>query len=370
VVGNYEGEGGAPVNLVDATVHSINTVYAQLIQEVGPQKAIDMAHTLGIGAPLKPYPSAVLGSNEISVLDMASAYSTFAADGMHADPVFVTEIARADGSVLYRRPSTLHRAIPTDVARGVTGILSQVVQRGTGGAAQLGDRPVAGKTGTANEWRDAWFVGYTPELVAAVWVGFPERQRSMVPPATPIRVTGGSWPADIWHRVMEPALRGSPIAAFPVPEVPAPAMQAASSPPPAPSTVALPDVRGQYQTQARSVLEAAGFKVIAERRPTRERAAGMVADQTPSPGTLVTPGSTVVMGVSSGPPRPVVVVNTVGFSVDQAARMLQASGLNVDIVVEDPPDGVKAAPGRVWKQTPDGGALIDEGQTVRIWARR
>src|SRR6266550_9137255 len=153
VVGNYEGEGGPPVNLVDATVHSINTVYAQLIQEVGPQKAIDMARTLGIGGPLKPYPSAVLGSNEISVLDMASAYSTFAADGMHADPVFVTEVTRADGSVLYRRPSTLRRAVPTAVARGVTGILSQVVQRGTGVAAQLGARPVAGKTGTANEWR-------------------------------------------------------------------------------------------------------------------------------------------------------------------------------------------------------------------------
>src|SRR5256714_14822577 len=180
-----------------------------------------MAHALGIGGALKPFPSAVLGSNEISVLDMASAYSTFAADGMHADPVFVTEITRADGSVLYRRPSTLHRAIPTDVARGVTGILTQVVQRGTGAAAQLGTRPVAGKTGTANEWRDAWFVGYTPDLVSAVWVGVPGRQRSMTPPATPIRVTGRPWPAQIWHRVMEPALGDSPVAAFPAPD-PAP----------------------------------------------------------------------------------------------------------------------------------------------------
>jgi len=370
VVSNYEGEGGPPVNLVDATVHSINTVYAQLIQEVGPQKAIDMAHTLGIGGPLRPFPSAVLGSNEISVLDMASAYSTFAADGMHADPVFVTEITKADGSVLYRRPSTLHRAVPTDVARGVTGILAQVVQRGTGVAAQLGDRPVAGKTGTANEWRDAWFVGYTPDLVAAVWVGFPERQRSMTPPATPIRVTGGSWPAQIWNRVMGPALGDSPITPFPVQEVAAPEMQAASSPPPAPNTVPLPDVSGQYESQARSVLEAAGFRVEVERHPNRERASGMVADQTPAPGTLVAPGSTVIIGVSTGAPRPIVIVNTIGSSVDQAARMLQASGLNVDIVVEDPPDGVRAAPGRVWKQTPDGGALIDEGQTVRIWARR
>jgi penicillin-binding protein 1A len=243
------------------------------------------------------------------------------------------------------------------------------VQRGTGAAAQLGARPVAGKTGTANEWRDAWFVGYTPDLVSAVWVGFPERQRSMSPPATPIRVTGGSWPAQIWHRVMEPALGDSPVATFPVPEVTAPEMQAASSRP-APNTVSLPDVSGQYESQARSVLEAAGFRVETERRPSRRRAAGMVADQTPAPGTLVTPGSTVVIGVSSGAPRPVVIVNAVGLSLDRAARMLQDSRLNVDIVVEDPPDGVKAAPGRVWKQTPDAGAVIDEGQTVRIWARR
>ena len=96
----------------------------------------------------------------------------------------------------------------------------------------------------------------------------------------------------------------------------------------------------------------------------------MVADQTPAPGTLVTPGSTVVIGVSSGAPRPVVIVNTVGLSVDRGARLLQDSGLNVDIVLDDPPDGVRAAPGRVWKQTPDAGAVIDEGQTVRIWARR
>ncbi len=371
VVRNYEGEGGPPENLVDATVHSVNTVYAQLIQEVGPEKAIAMAHNLGIAGSLQPYPSAVLGSNEVTVLDMASAYSTFAADGMHADPVFVTEITRADGSVLYERPSTLRRAIPTDVARGVTGILAQVVQRGTGTAAQLGERPVAGKTGTANEWRDAWFVGYTPDLVSAVWVGFPERLRSMVPPATPIRVTGGSWPAQIWHRVMEPALADTPISPFREPERVVPQERiAASTPAPDPNTVALPDVAGQYETQARTVLEAAGFKVVTERRPSRQRASGMVADQMPAPGTPVAPGATVVIGVSSGPPRPIVVVNTVGLNVDQAARMLQASGLNVDIVVEDPPEEVRVAPGRVWKQEPGGGAVIDEGETVRLWARR
>jgi hypothetical protein len=192
----------------------------------------------------------------------------------------------------------------------------------------------------------------------------------MTPPTTPIRVTGGSWPAQIWHQVMDPALAGSPITPFPAPDPAAPDRAAAAAAPPAPTTVALPDVSGQYESQARSVLEAAGFRVEVERHPSRERASGMVADQTPTPGTLVTPGSTVIIGVSAGTPRPVVIVNTVGLSVDQAARMLQASGLNVDIVVEDPPEDARARSGRVWKQSPDGGALVDEGQTVRIWAKR
>ena len=104
VVGNYEGEGGPPENLVDATVHSVNTVYAQLIQEVGPEKAIAMAHNLGIAGLAPAVPLGGARQQRGEVLDMASAYSTFAADGMHADPVFVTEITRADGSVLYQRP--------------------------------------------------------------------------------------------------------------------------------------------------------------------------------------------------------------------------------------------------------------------------
>jgi len=134
--------------------------------------------------------------------------------------------------------------------------------------------------------------------------------------------------------------------------------------------VPLPDVLGRSEPEARSALEAAGFKVESDRHPSRERAPGIVADQTPAPGTPVTPGSTVAIGVSSGPPRPVAVLKTIGFPVDEAARILRASRLNVDIVVDDPPEGVRARPGQVWKQSPDGGAVVDEGSTVRIWARR
>ncbi|MGH9042590.1 MAG: transglycosylase domain-containing protein, partial [Acidimicrobiia bacterium] len=256
VVENYEGSGGPPTNLTEATVASVNTVYAQLIMEVGPQAAVDMAKSLGVRSPLEPYPSAVLGTNEITVLDMASAYGTFAADGMHADPVLITEITRADGSVLYRRPSTRQRVISPEVARQVTSVLGEVVNRGTGVRAQIG-RPAAGKTGTAQQWRDAWFVGYTPDLVGAVWVGFPDRLQSMTPPATPIKVTGGSWPAQIWQQAMNAALTGVTPNLFPVLETAAPAVAAA------PSSVAVPEVAGLTEADAKARLEAAGLAMAA-----------------------------------------------------------------------------------------------------------
>jgi penicillin-binding protein 1A len=358
VVRNYEGEGGGQETLLDATVHSVNTVYAQLIQLVGPKAAVELAREVGIASPLRPFPSAVLGTNEVTVLDMASAYSSFAADGMHSEPVFVTEIDRADGSVLYRRPATRRRVIDPEIARTVGSVLQQVVQRGTGMNAALGDRPAAGKTGTAEEWRDAWFVGYTPDLVTAVWVGFPEEQRSMVPPTTPLRVVGGSWPAEVWQRVMEAALAGVPPAA------------AAPPPPPAPPPgVAMPDLAGLAVVEARNRLTALGLVVSNETRPSRERGPGMVIDQTPVAGTLVAPGTTVTLTGSSGPPRTIPVPAVVGMPADEAARLLGDAGLPPDIVVGDPPGGTATGPGRVWKQSPAAGTPIDEGQPVQLWAR-
>lgn len=363
-VENYEGSGGPPASLLNATVHSVNTVYAQLILEVGPQRAVALARELGIRSPLRPFPSAVLGTNEVTVLDMASAYSTFAADGMHSEPVLVTEITRADGSVLYRRPSTRRRALPADIARRVNTALAEVVTRGTGARAGFG-RPAAGKTGTAQQWRDAWFVGYTPDLVTAVWVGFPDRLRPMVPPATPVRVTGGSWPAEIWRRMMEPALADVPVTSFPA--------SSEATPPPTPTppaAVPVPDVGGMPEAEARARLEAQGFVVSAEARASRDRPAGSVVEQAPGPGSLAAPGAAVALAVSSGPPRAVLVPRLVGLTADEAARALQAVGLAADVVVEDPPDGVAAQPGRAWKQSPAPGASLDEGAAVRLWAWR
>jgi penicillin-binding protein 1A len=364
VVENYEGSGGPPTNLTEATVASVNTVYAQLITEIGPQAAVDMAKALGVRSDLKPYPSAVLGTNEVTVLDMASAYGTFAADGMHANPVLITEISRADGSVLHRRPSTRKRVLSPEVARQVTSVLGEVVTRGTGVRAQIG-RPVAGKTGTAQQWRDAWFVGYTPDLVGAVWVGFPDRLRSMTPPATPMKVTGGSWPAEIWNRAMSAALAAVPPNLFPPLETAAPPVE-----PPPPSSVAVPEVGGLPEAEAKARLESAGLAMATEPRANRDQPVGAVVEQSPGAGALAVPGSTVTVSVSTGPPRTVSVPAVLGHTVDEVVRALQEAGLVAEVVVAEPEGGQGARSGRVWKQEPGAGATLDEGQAVRVFVRR
>ncbi|MPY93654.1 MAG: hypothetical protein GEV08_11505 [Acidimicrobiia bacterium] len=213
-VSNYGGSGGGTVSLLEATVWSYNTAYAQLMLDVGPAEATALANDLGITAPLLPVPAAVLGTENVTVLDMASAYATLANRGARVPPSFVSRITTADGRVVFENAPTPSQVLDTGVADQVTYALRQVVERGTGTDAQLDDRPVAGKTGTAEGYRDAWFCGYTPQLTTAVWVGFAEGQVPMVPPATEIQVTGGSWPTEIWHDYMAAALEGSPVHEF------------------------------------------------------------------------------------------------------------------------------------------------------------
>ncbi len=173
LVNNYDGNGEGRMNLADATVDSVNTVYAQLVMDVGMQARRRPRDEDGRPvAPRRRCRRPRSGSNGATVLDMASAYDTLAGDGMHTDPVFVTRVTTSDGTVLYRAPVRRTRALSETTARTITGVLQQVVTRGTGVNARIG-RPVAGKTGTSDDWADAWFVGYTPELVTAVWVGFP-----------------------------------------------------------------------------------------------------------------------------------------------------------------------------------------------------
>ncbi|HSH58664.1 MAG TPA: transglycosylase domain-containing protein, partial [Acidimicrobiales bacterium] len=180
-VDNYEGGSGEAVvtTLRDATVRSANCAYARVSLALGPQKLVDMAHRLGVTRRLPSVPSVVLGSGEVSPLEMASIYATLAAEGLRRPPVFIRSVVDDRGRVLLENAPAPERVLQPQVARTTTEVLRGVVERGTGRRAAIG-RPVAGKTGTSQEWRDAWFAGYTPQLSAAVWMGSPTAQESMV----------------------------------------------------------------------------------------------------------------------------------------------------------------------------------------------
>jgi penicillin-binding protein 1A len=207
-----------------ATLRSDNSVYAQLTLDVTPQKVAEMARRMGVRSQLDVngayVPSIGLGSIAVSPLDIASAYATLAAGGVHAEPMAIRRVVLDDGTVDTQAgwgTPRRHRAISEGTAAIVTRILEQNVQSGTGTRAAFG-RPAAGKTGTAELNVDAWFAGYTPDLATAVWMGF-TRAEIPLDSVHGIAVTGGSFPAEMWRLFMEPALEDSEPEAFPEPKV-------------------------------------------------------------------------------------------------------------------------------------------------------
>jgi penicillin-binding protein 1A len=203
-----------------ATLRSDNSVYAQLTLDVGPSRVASLARRLGVRTPLEVRgqvpPALGLGSVAVSPLDMASAYATLAAGGVYNEPTAIRRV------VVKGKPddrwATHHRrtrVLSDGVASVVTRILEDNVRYGTGTRAAL-SRPVAGKTGTTDKHADAWFVGYTPGVATAVWMGY---TRGEVPMENVhgISVSGGSFPAEIWRRFMEPALAGLPPRDFRAP---------------------------------------------------------------------------------------------------------------------------------------------------------
>src|SRR5918997_4824308 len=197
---NYEGTRGGTLDLYGSTKYSLNCAFARLILLIGEERAMDMARRLGITTNLEPpVASSALGSREVYPLDMAGAYAPFAAQGVRHRPYLVEEVIDRDGEVILRERDEGEQVISTDIARTVTDVLrGPVSSGGTGASANFG-RPVAGKTGTSNESADAWFVGYTPQLSTAVWMGAPEGQVPMENVGGRSRVTGGSFPAAIWR---------------------------------------------------------------------------------------------------------------------------------------------------------------------------
>jgi penicillin-binding protein 1A len=213
-VHNYENSDLGRISLATATEVSDNTVYAQLTQLVGPSGIARTARRLGITSPLKSYFAIGLGAEAVNPLEMARAFSAFANGGRRIDgkafgdrPRAVSVVRNEAGRIVDNNLPVGRHVLTANTAAMVTSLLQGVVRAGTGKRAQLSDgRPVAGKTGTTENYGDAWFVGYTPQLVAAVWVGYPNGLRPMLTEYNGDAVAGGTFPALIWKTFMERAL--------------------------------------------------------------------------------------------------------------------------------------------------------------------
>jgi penicillin-binding protein 1A len=203
--GTYQGQ----VTLVQALAHSINTVTVQLSEQAGRHNVIDTAHRLGITEKIDPVPSIALGTTEVTVLELAGAYLPFINDGYPEHPYGITQVKTEQGDVLFSRErEARERVIASRYVGLMNYMLDQVMAQGTGRAALLaGGRPAAGKTGTSQDNRDAWFVGFTPQLLTAVWLGNDD--------SSPMdKVYGGGLAARLWKDFMDRAHRGAPMLAL------------------------------------------------------------------------------------------------------------------------------------------------------------
>ena len=209
---NYKEKFFGPTLLRDALAKSRNVVTIKILQDIGVDYAREYAAKLGIGSELSPDLSIALGSSGVSLLELTNAYSVFANRGFLIEPVFITKIEDRDGNVMEETVPGRTKVIESTTAYLMTHLLEGVVQYGTGWRAKALGRPAAGKTGTTNNLFDAWFMGYTPELITGVWVGFDDE--------APLgkSETGSRAASPIWLGFMKQALDGEPVKVFPVPE--------------------------------------------------------------------------------------------------------------------------------------------------------
>jgi penicillin-binding protein 1A len=387
-VHNYENAYLGSADLVTATIQSDNSVYAQLTRLVGPRNVAAMARAAGITRHLNPYFAIGLGADPVSPLEMARAYSTFANEGYRVDgrafgnrPRAIARVRSAAGKVIDDNRPVLHGVLSRNDDALLTSILEGVIRSGTGVRAALPDRIAAGKTGTTENYGDAWFVGYTPQLTTAVWVGYPNELVPMLTQYHGDPVAGGTFPAEIWRTFTQLALADTPPEQFP------PYSIAYASPRRvtwrdgrveldngycketalvayfvgrAPRRTAnckqnevdVPRVVGQPLAQARARLAAQPLEANLVYKPAKpKQRLDVVVDQFPRTGRLSS-FDTVTLVL----PKPLhgVIPNVVGLTLARARARLRAAGLSPQapngaadtarVVAQRPPPRVAAAP--------------------------
>lgn len=329
-VTNFGGRSFGEMNLVKATADSVNSVYAQLNEQVTPEKTKEVAQRLGITNPdLEVVPSNVLGADIVHPIDMANAYATIAAQGTYHKPFIVREATYVkDGSPAYKATVTAEPRFDPAVMADTTYAMTQVVEEGSGETyvEPLG-RPIAGKTGTSSFNKSAWFVGFTPQISTAVAFsqvgenlkdqaeisafGVDSRGRK-VP-----EITGGSWPSALWASYMEQVFTQPPysdVVQFPkranVGKKPvatpteAPVEEPVATQPPADAQVAVPGgLVGKTQADAEAAVVNAGLSPAVSQQASDSVPAGRVVSASPGGGTMLAKGSAVTIVVSTGPAK-------------------------------------------------------------------
>jgi penicillin-binding protein 1A len=395
-VNNYEGSYLGSIDLETATVHSDNAVYAQLTQVVGPPNVVRMARNAGIRSRLNSYFAIGLGAEAANPLEMARAFSTFANGGLRVDGTRFGDRPRAVISVSgVENEPVGRRVLSANKTAILNSILQKVVTQGTGRAAALPDRPAAGKTGTTENYGDAWFVGYTPQLAVAVWVGYPEGLRPMLTEYDGEPVVGGSFPAEIWKTFMLTANRVKRYEprTFPTPAVPyaspqlvvfrdgrlqtdngncrgakhvlffhneAPGRRASCKE----NEVDVPRLVGMHVSEARSRLISQPLTPRYIFKPARpKQRIDVVIGQIPPTGHRLSAYDEVKLVL----PKPThgVVPRLIGLDFDVAKVKLERRKLQYEVTEVD-----GGSPGRIVFQVPKGGVAARPGMIVKLAVAR
>ena len=215
---NFSRTFHGPIVLKKALMDSVNTIAAQLIERTGPEAVIATARRCGIQSPLRPVYSLALGTSGVSPLEMASAFATFATGGIRHEPFWILRVEDTQGRILEEHLVSGQRVLEPDLSYQIVDMLQGVLDRGSGAVVRrLGfTLPAAGKTGTTNSFKDAWFTGFTPTLCTSVWVGF-DKERPLRD-KNGVGITGGRGAAPIWTHFMKQAIEGEPTREFAIPE--------------------------------------------------------------------------------------------------------------------------------------------------------
>lgn len=323
-INNFSKKSWGRVTLEKATEQSINTAYVELNEEVGPEATVDVAIRAGIpeSTPeLIPVPSNVLGTSAVHPVDMAAAYTTFAANGETRTPHIVAKVTEGD-TPRYTPALSSERVFTAENTAELTYALTKVVEDGSGKTVKSLGVPVAGKTGTSNDNKSAWFVGYTPKFVTAValYQSGPNNEQESITPFGGYKtgITGSTVPADLWTEYMGKVLDGREVLEFParakatVKPTPTPTPTPSATPteeptvepteePEEPATTAVPSgLTGRTEADVRAALLAAGLNPsVTTRYDTKPK--GTVVSISPGEGASVPAGSTVTVVVSNGP---------------------------------------------------------------------